>query len=158
MKLIGKVVFWLAWPFWCIYFRISHTRSRILLIVDGKILLVQGWLSSGEWSLPGGGTKKTEKPEDSAVRELYEETGINVASSSLESLGSFIRKHPGFSYQSYIFFVELDKQPSIKKNQLELADTGWFTLEQVYQLKTGKDVEFAIQKYLAKSGIMVTTT
>ena len=124
---------------------------------QGKVLLVQGWLSSGDWSLPGGGAKKSENSKDAAVRELYEETGINVAGSSLGTLGNFVHKHPGFSYESYIYFVELDSILEPKKQALEIADAGWFSLEQIDELKLSKDVVFSIEKYLAKSGIIDTT-
>ena len=33
---------------------------------------------NGKWTLPGGGQEKAEKPKETAIRELYEETGLEI--------------------------------------------------------------------------------
>jgi len=33
---------------------------------------------NGKWTLPGGGQEGKEKPKDTAIRELYEETGLKI--------------------------------------------------------------------------------
>lgn len=43
---------------------------------------------SGKWTTPGGHLNAGESPVDGAVRELKEETGIAVAASSLQAVGS----------------------------------------------------------------------
>lgn len=49
------------------------------------------WLrrkDSGKWTLPGGHFEEDETAIQAAIRELWEETGIEAAPSDLESLGS----------------------------------------------------------------------
>jgi len=49
------------------------------------------WLrrkDSGKWTLPGGHFEEEETAVQAAIRELWEETGIEAAPSDLESLGS----------------------------------------------------------------------
>lgn len=54
-------------------------RVTSLLIEDGKILLVNQKVSSSRsWSLPGGRLEQGETLEEGIVREIYEETGLNV--------------------------------------------------------------------------------
>jgi ADP-ribose pyrophosphatase YjhB (NUDIX family) len=54
-------------------------RVTGLLIEDGKILLVNQKVSSSRsWSLPGGRLEQGETLEEGIVREIYEETGLNV--------------------------------------------------------------------------------
>ncbi|WP_406242551.1 NUDIX hydrolase [Tissierella carlieri] len=54
-------------------------RVTGLLIENGKILLVNQKVSSSRsWSLPGGRLEQGETIEEGIVRELYEETGLNV--------------------------------------------------------------------------------
>lgn len=44
---------------------------------DGQILLMKR-AGSGTWCLPGGAMKLSESPEETAVREVHEETGLTV--------------------------------------------------------------------------------
>lgn len=48
------------------------------------VLLVKGWKKNASWSFPRGKINKDEKDLDCAIREVYEETGFDVASSPLE--------------------------------------------------------------------------
>ena len=51
------------------------------VIVDGgKVLIVKRKYDplAGQWSLPGGGVELGETLEDSIVREMLEETGLNI--------------------------------------------------------------------------------
>lgn len=54
-------------------------RVTGLLIEKGNILLVKQKVSpSRSWSLPGGRLEQGETLEEAVIRELYEETGLNV--------------------------------------------------------------------------------
>jgi len=49
-----------------------------VLIVDDRVLLIQR-RDIPVWTLPGGGVEVGEEPEQAAVREMEEETGLKVA-------------------------------------------------------------------------------
>lgn len=54
-------------------------RVTGLLIENGKLLLVKQKVSPNRsWSLPGGRLEYGETLEEGIIRELYEETGLNV--------------------------------------------------------------------------------
>lgn len=59
---------------------------RVLLIKDGRVVLVKPIYQKG-WYLPGGGVKRKETPEQAARRECREEAGIEVG--RLELFGIF---------------------------------------------------------------------
>ena len=55
---------------------------RIIVVHNGKILLVRHWYAPGVLTLPGGGVDANENPEDAAIREVKEETGTTIHSLS----------------------------------------------------------------------------
>src|SRR3989344_2394809 len=54
--------------------------ARIIIVDDRRVLLVSHWYAPWAWTLPGGGVNKGESPEDAAMREAFEETGLKVKS------------------------------------------------------------------------------
>lgn len=59
-------------------------------IKDNKVLIVKS-LSYGKWELPGGGVDEGETDHQALIRELKEETGLNVT-----KIGSFIFHIEGY--------------------------------------------------------------
>jgi 8-oxo-dGTP diphosphatase len=54
-------------------------RAQVVLIRDGKVLLARHECSDRTyWVLPGGSVEAGESPEEAAVREVREETGLKV--------------------------------------------------------------------------------
>lgn len=60
-----------------------------VVIRDGKVLLTH---QAGSYNLPGGGIEFGEQPEESVVREVYEETGLKVINPQLITCKSNIFK------------------------------------------------------------------
>lgn len=60
-----------------------HT-GRGIVLRDGKILLMERWRPGMHYfSIPGGGIEAGETPEETAIREIDEETTIKVATDRL---------------------------------------------------------------------------
>lgn len=72
----------------CVIFGFDDTNLNVLLIERG------GDPFKGYWALPGGFVQIDESAEDSAMRELFEETGIKDV--SLDQLHTFtdVHRHP----------------------------------------------------------------
>lgn len=51
-----------------------------VIVQDGQVLIVKRKYDplAGQWSLPGGGVELGETLEDSIVREMLEETGLDI--------------------------------------------------------------------------------
>jgi 8-oxo-dGTP diphosphatase len=65
--------------------------------LDGKLVLVRRGMSPrlGYWSLPSGYVERDEAPDQTAVRELEEETGLRVAIDNLLNVYSFVHEGAG---------------------------------------------------------------
>lgn len=134
---VGITGFWLLGPALYVYFRLN-ARTRVIIEADGQILLVKSWLGTGRWDLPGGGLKLKEATRDGAVREVFEETGIELKPNSLSSMG-LVQKPGLLPARIHCFSVKLDNTPSVKKQFVELIDIGW--------VKTGDMAKYSINSY-----------
>ncbi|HEY2811692.1 MAG TPA: NUDIX hydrolase [Rhabdochlamydiaceae bacterium] len=84
---------------------------------ENKLLLLKRSLTSsepGRWGVPAGKLEKGETPQQGAIRELFEETGIALDSSSkIQPLISLYACKPSGNFVYHMFKVQLDRTPSI---------------------------------------------
>ena len=70
------------------YFVSDHgKRAALLAVYNGKVLLVRQYrliINDISYEIPGGRIEENEAPEDTAIRECLEETGVKC--SNLEQL------------------------------------------------------------------------
>jgi 8-oxo-dGTP pyrophosphatase MutT (NUDIX family) len=145
---IGTIVFWALWPVWFVYFRISGSRSRVVVICGDEVLLVRGVLStSARWSLPGGGSKAGESAEQCAVREVREEVGIDIEISALKSLGSHTHSGHGITYNEDYFVVELPEKPIVTPQWGEILYASWWPLHLVRGRMLQQDAAYGLKQY-----------
>ncbi|HSW65586.1 MAG TPA: NUDIX hydrolase [Bacillota bacterium] len=140
-RLLGMLTYWCAWPVFWVYFKRSYGRSRILLINPaGEILLMQQWISSGKWHLPGGGLHRDEEGAMGALRELREETGVVLTPANLITLGKQTCKAHGFTYDAYIFAAHVGNDVRLERQRIEVARMAWMKPETLSVAHTEADV------------------
>ncbi|RMH01463.1 MAG: NUDIX domain-containing protein [Chloroflexi bacterium] len=63
-----------------IYFTDPKVGVGVLVVSEGKVLLVRRVMNPerGKWSIPAGFVDRGENPQETAVREAQEETGLDV--------------------------------------------------------------------------------
>jgi 8-oxo-dGTP pyrophosphatase MutT (NUDIX family) len=94
--------------------------GSVIVIIDefGRVLLQKRKASNGDWGIPGGLMELGETTEETAKRELYEETGLSVEKLNLIDIYSgeknFIRAQNGdefyvvtIAYYSNTFYGDL---------------------------------------------------
>jgi acetyl-CoA carboxylase carboxyl transferase subunit beta len=81
--------------------------GAIVFREDGAVLLVRRKNPplAGSWTLPGGRVEKKESPEDAIVREVREETALEVVVVKL--VETFVLEREGFSYRIMDFLCRV---------------------------------------------------
>lgn len=100
---------------------------------DGKVLL-QRRGDSNKWGFPGGAIEIGETPEMAAIRELREETGLDVRVSDLIGIytDSEMTYPNGDQAHSIVIAYELEKTGGqLTCDDLETAELRYFSLEEM---------------------------
>ena len=97
-----------------------------------RVLLIRR-ADSGLWALPGGSVDIGERVADAAVREVLEETGVEVRLSGLVGIysdpGHVLRYSDGSVRQEFsVCFHGKAISADLKPDATEVSDIGWFTL------------------------------
>ncbi len=119
---LGRICYILSAPARWVF--LSHThRAYIVIEHDSRVLLVKNWLSSGEWSLPGGGVHGWERAEDGVRREVREELGIQLG--DIEYLTEGFSKDTFGGKHYMLFHVSLKANPPINVRRREITEYTW---------------------------------
>lgn len=70
----------------------------------------------GEWCTPGGKKETGESPEDALVREIREETGLDIQSADFKKVATTYQRYPEFDYIFHMYRLKLGSQPKISLN------------------------------------------
>jgi 8-oxo-dGTP diphosphatase len=134
-EIIGRLAYIVVSPAIFVYAALSKPRTRLLIIVNDEVLVVKNWLGAGNWSLPGGGAHKNEKPIAAAMREVKEELGIDISSVEIEALGTQVSVESKLlKSKYYLFAAKLNKKPKLTLQQLEIRDATWLAVDEINQV------------------------
>lgn len=109
---------------------------RGAIVVDGRVLLVQE-RADGRWALPGGWADVGDLPSETIVREVWEETGLQVVISKLIGVYDGNRSGTPLSfYHAYklVFLCEITGG-SVRPNE-EILDVAFFDFEDLPPLSS----------------------
>lgn len=106
------------------------TISAVLITRDNKYLLVQENKPNDiGWTIPAGRVRDQETPEEGAVREVKEETGLEVKIDGLIDTVNFSKKNTEMKiYKARV------TGGSLKLNDKECMGMGWFNWEEIKYL------------------------
>ena len=107
----------------------------VAVINNQKVLLVKE--SSGRnvgcWGIPKGKVDPSENIEQAALRELFEETGLQGKLIRLTGLRSDLRNDQVALFFVFTANVDSKQVPEIQDKE-EISDIGWFTADEVKNL------------------------
>lgn len=128
-----------------------------------KILLVKH-SDYDKWLQPGGHIEEDETPEEAAIREVYEETGIKITllgerfpreDDLIRPLGvQCNRKKDGTRFIDIIYAAIPNNLDSEIKLNSESTEIGWFTRNELERIPVFQDVkitmDYILKTYLKK--------
>lgn len=129
----------------------KHKRaaSASVIIEDtrGRLLVVKAHYKP-YWSLPGGFIDEGDTPREAAVREVSEETGIELDASNLEFAAFIDRISDVADTYLFVFRVIDPVDPDIKivLQSDEIAEYSWVTRQEIDEQTLG-DYNAAVKNW-----------
>ncbi|WP_079911852.1 NUDIX hydrolase [Paenibacillus sp. 32352] len=149
-----------------VIFTITSTErqgvKKSLPVRELQVLLIQRkqWPFAGQWALPGGFSQETETIEESARRELKEETGVDGVHIEYFNVYSTPKRDPRGWIISHAFFALVNEQLLEKRRAADDAsDVRLFRVEEALEMDLAFDHRIILQDALNKiREKMLTTT
>jgi 8-oxo-dGTP pyrophosphatase MutT (NUDIX family) len=116
-------------PFRKLYWFITRPETqgaKCLVEYDNKFLFVRLAYAHKKWTIPGGGIKKNESPEDAAKREIREETGVYL--SRVMKIGEY-KSEKEYKKDTVHCFYGVADNDTVSIDPLEVKESGWFPLD-----------------------------
>jgi 8-oxo-dGTP pyrophosphatase MutT (NUDIX family) len=100
---------------------------RIIIVDERRVLLVSHWYAPWAWTLPGGGANKGETPEEAAMREAFEETGLKVNTIAGE-IGTYTGSLGATDRVTFFYTGDFSGSLALRPN-LEIMARSWFDID-----------------------------
>ena len=98
--------------------------ASIIFNQENKILLVKH--SYGKWDLPGGKSEDNESAEQTAIREVDEEVGLNVKINKLTG----VYYVPTYDMHHFVFISENENASHVPiPSSPEILECGYFSID-----------------------------
>ncbi len=122
----------------------TGVRTRVIVIHQGRLLLLEPVKPGDGWRLPGGGLEPDESLAECGEREVLEETGIQVKVRSVAFLREFVvpkycpipekDDRIGYALEVYQYAAPLNDQTEPRKEGPNGQLPHWIPVDQVSSL------------------------
>ena len=128
--------------------------SSVIAIKDNKVLL-QKRADNGYWAYPGGCMELGEMPEETAKRELYEETGLIANSLKLYGVFAGEKRHYFYPDGNEVYITDIvyvcdDFSITDSKHDNEVLEIKWFLKDEIPK-NLSPPIEDILLKYIIES-------
>jgi 8-oxo-dGTP diphosphatase len=96
--------------------------AAVIVDDDGQVLLVKQTYGRLDWELPGGAAEAGESPDETVVREVREETGLDVA--VLHLTGYYHDADTDFLH--FVFLCENRAGHAARPDLAEVSECGYW--------------------------------
>lgn len=133
-----------------IHYKQYKVSAGVRIEKDGCLLLVQRGLEpwEGKWYMPAGYLEIDEEPDQAAVREAFEETGLNVKTLNLAGVYTYDDDPRG---NGIVFLYDAEILGGKMQVTAETSQIGFFSVSEIAQLEfTGKSGKRQINDWLMR--------
>ena len=151
MKHIQRFIDEQVQRFLCVTVFVVNKDKKLLMIKHKKL---------GKWCPPGGKVDNNEAPDEAAVRECFEETGVKVSLFGKTSnfIGELVTPmgaqcnviKPGERDHIDLSYLAIPENDEVKVSEREVTDIGWFSLDEVKSMDTFEATPYFFEMGLAK--------
>lgn len=141
---VGKLAYAISLPLLRISLRKSQ-RAYVLIRHNDEVLALKSWLGRDEWQLPGGGIKSYETPKLAAIREVWEEVGVELSPEELKIKTSGKWETDNLGHFYIIFEAYLNEKAPLQLHALEIRTAKWLKDAEIIK-KTPSEIKSALQK------------
>lgn len=121
---------------------------------DGKILLMErtgGQREGGKWGFPAGKVESGEDALSTAVRELKEETDIDVLPQNMLFIHKAHVKYPDTDFIIHMFHTKLAAIPDIKLDLAENIKYVWVYPHEAFKLDLVRGNDNLLEVFISNS-------
>jgi ADP-ribose pyrophosphatase YjhB (NUDIX family) len=125
----------------------AQRASSAILIRDGRLLLVRRKFppSGFMFAFPGGRAEAEETPEETAIREFQEETGITVRNPRAFAFYDLKSEDPASHFHLSVFLV--DEEGSEEAEAADDAlEAGWYLPAEIRDLPVPESVLACVER------------
>lgn len=108
----------------------KEVAGCVILSKDGKVLLLHRNTEKWQhWEIPGGKLDPGENPQQTARREVYEESGLRVKLIKKLGVGEFSEGDTAFVYHWFLAEIVRGVPTIMERNTFD--DVGYFSWEEL---------------------------
>ncbi len=126
---------------------VVHISVGALIFKEGKVLLLNRRKYPFKHTIPAGHLDKNEDPDKAVIREVREETGLEITDPELiteEKLEDPCRRGADYHYW-YLYSKTLEKDVSIELND-EADGHSWIELSDLQEIELTEPTEYFLLK------------
>lgn len=125
--------------------KIDEKSCGCIIINNGKVLLVKQ--TKGHWGFPKGHVEANETEEETAIREVKEETNLDVQIDTSKRYTMEYMTDKGNLKEVVLFIAKL-MEGNTKPQESEIAEIKWFTCKEAIDTITYENAKVLFEKVL----------
>lgn len=130
-------------------FQADKIISACHIICNDEILLLlrnNNKPQGNTYGVPAGKAQENENPRDTVIREIKEETGIEVIGNELEFQQIFNVKYREYNFEFHLFHLYLTTKPTVIINKEEHTKYIWISPTDALELPLIEDEDNVLKE------------
>lgn len=114
---------------------LPRLTAKAIILKEGKLLMVKpkrGY-NAGRWALPGGFVGYGESPEEAALRETTEETGVPCRIVRFLGMESHLGRTTNYHWHTFFYEIQIEHERFCPAPD-EIESVAWIDIDQALSL------------------------